>query len=1223
MAQRETRKAGILKTRYQDPKLQRSFDAIIERLEVLDGLRGDALDKAVTYRDLTASGFVVSTGGAGGSPSIDSTPGSTPGGGDGPTVGPAAAPTNLVATDIFLAILLTWDNASFNLQHNEVWRSTDAVLANAVLIGTTVAPQYIDYVGAEQTYYYWVRSVGTDGTFSAYSAMATGTTGVNPEGIVDRITNITAADLSEALAERIDLIDVDGVLDSLMNRVAAAQGDIAAAQSDITTLEASYTGMVDGTSIPAGVNALYTANAGLIAANTTSITTLTNTTIPGISGRLDDNEADIVANAQQLLELQASVGALDAEAGESWQFTTDLESFTANNATATWLSGGYLGFTPSGADPQLLSPVLAGVSGSINTQVVVRVRLTSGVVSAWEGNLYYKTTGGWHTAKTIADPSLALSTWQTLTWDMRAESSWFNGTITQIRLDLVSDAAGQFEVDWIQIARVSTSALSTAISAVDSRVTATNLVVSAQGTSIDALNAVVDVDGGAVANAASLAALTVDVNAYADGAVSAEATRVDGLLTDLEDPTTGLIATSSVISQLTSDVSTLDGTTTSQASDITQLLARVSGSYASVVNPLTDTGENFGSNYVSADIQAYADLGGRSGVAARRDASSNDQKIVYKFDGTRLKVQPRGVYEVKFSLYHARGEANDNGTFLIGPAAFASATAGVGSAASTTRVNNGVAADSTATPYWLSGYKTVGGNTWLDVTCYILGADVNVSTCPDLRVNGATTNAAGYTDFYDGVQVSAANPYVELHVNNFNASPTYGDDTTTTLYLTDLQVRRVDSEASNYAALETQSSVIASDVGDLSALYGIKVELNAAGDPYVAGFGLQADLVDGVPSSAFGVQADVFFIQHPSVAGTTNIPFAVGQVNGVNTVGINGELVVDGTINTQSLVAGAVTANEISVASLEAVSANMGTLTSGTIRTVEVVGPDTYYVELEDTAGGNEWPIWYGKGPKSAGNGLFYVTDDGDVIVKGLLDAGMIKQSYFTPAGANNSFRIACDYPSNYSGGVYTGKKAHINPVLTTGYVAPQGSYGTVIIASSPTNNAQSKAQLNTGYNTAALRWYSPTNSSTYEYGRLGSLSETLVVRYAANVSNEFSDQQFWAILQYRYDAGTWRNAYVLHTKAPRGARFASMSAEDVFITRDTAWDTLDIRLGLGCEWLDSVLRGTAQTVNLTVETANFGYADLASQETIDSVTGSTQGSTTIVRDPTKFRQYL
>lgn len=181
MAQRPTRKTGIQKPRLQDQNLQRVLDAIIERLEVIDGLRGDALDQAVTYRALQDSGFDIAgtrlVGGGVGTPVV--TPPAT---GDGPTPGPTTPPTALAVNETYLALLISWTSPPFNLQHIEVWRSAEDNLSTAVMIGTTVSTRFMDYVGAEQSYYYWARAVATDGTKSAYNATAgtLGQTGIDP-----------------------------------------------------------------------------------------------------------------------------------------------------------------------------------------------------------------------------------------------------------------------------------------------------------------------------------------------------------------------------------------------------------------------------------------------------------------------------------------------------------------------------------------------------------------------------------------------------------------------------------------------------------------------------------------------------------------------------------------------------------------------------------------------------------------------------------------------------------------------------------------------------------------------------------------------------------------------------------------------------------------------------------------------------------------------------------
>lgn len=76
------------------------------------------------------------------------------------------------------------------------------------------------------------------------------------------------------------------------------------------------------------------------------------------------------------------------------------------------------------------------------------------------------------------------------------------------------------------------------------------------------------------------------------------------------------------------------------------------------------------------------------------------------------------------------------------------------------------------------------------------------------------------------------------------------------------------------------------------------------------------------PLSSFAVLADHFIIVHPSVDGTTIQAFITGLVNGVSTVGVNGNLFVDGSILARSL----------SVSQLSAIAADIGTCTAGVVQ---------------------------------------------------------------------------------------------------------------------------------------------------------------------------------------------------------------------------------------------------------------------------------------------------
>lgn len=112
--------------------------------------------------------------------------------------------------------------------------------------------------------------------------------------------------------------------------------------------------------------------------------------------------------------------------------------------------------------------------------------------------------------------------------------------------------------------------------------------------------------------------------------------------------------------------------------------------------------------------------------------------------------------------------------------------------------------------------------------------------------------------------------------------------------------------------------VVEQTIDNVKGQYGVAVNVN--------GRVTAAIKLDGSPAqSSFAVLADKFIVVHPTVNGTTIQAFVVGTVNGVPTVGINGNLMVDGTI----------TANKLNVTSLSAVTANLGTVTAGLIQSAD------------------------------------------------------------------------------------------------------------------------------------------------------------------------------------------------------------------------------------------------------------------------------------------------
>lgn len=129
------------------------------------------------------------------------------------------------------------------------------------------------------------------------------------------------------------------------------------------------------------------------------------------------------------------------------------------------------------------------------------------------------------------------------------------------------------------------------------------------------------------------------------------------------------------------------------------------------------------------------------------------------------------------------------------------------------------------------------------------------------------------------------------------------------------KIETVESQAAgNSAAITT----IQESINGIEARWGIAIDLNGR----VVGL---VQLDGSASGSTFTVVADKFVISHPSASGTTITPFVVGMVNGVSTVGINGNLVVDGSI----------LARHLNVGTLSAISANIGTVTAGIIRSAD------------------------------------------------------------------------------------------------------------------------------------------------------------------------------------------------------------------------------------------------------------------------------------------------
>jgi hypothetical protein len=212
----------------------------------------------------------------------------------------------------------------------------------------------------------------------------------------------------------------------------------------------------------------------------------------------------------------------------------------------------------------------------------------------------------------------------------------------------------------------------------------------------------------------------------------------------------------------------------------------------------------------------------------------------------------------------------------------------------------------------------------------------------------------------------------------------------------------------------------------------------------------------------FVVEATRFLVVIPGETTPSAAVFGVGQVDGVTKVGILGDLLIDGSVYGRSIVADAIVADHINVSQLSAISADMGTITSGLFRTSPI---NNWRVEMSDLS---SFPIWYGTGDKTALNGKFYLDNAGNAFFGGSINV-------------NGRFTVAPD-------GTVIIKDAADNIVFASGSGIPWTS-----VSSRPTSLAtlnatdggklsgiQPGATVGAAFGVNLSGKITPTNASTY-----------------------------------------------------------------------------------------------------------------------------------------------
>ena len=414
-------------TNVDDPQLRPIVNAV--RNILLTRATGGTIDNWVTWRDLINNGVVQYQKG-----NVAYSGDSTiffPVGGERDFTSPPA-PTNFTVTGGFNVLFLEWDGDDYaSHAYTEVWRSGENNLGTAVLQGTTVSRIYVDSVGNNATYYYWVRFVSKAAVKGPYNGTAgtEGKTSLDPSYVMQVLTGqITESQLYTALSSRINLID--GAT-TLPNSVNARLQTEANQRADLASqLIGSYTG--------------------------TNLNELT----AGLLYEESVNRSSADGSLAQRISLLAAGVSGGFDVYKTWYFDNDTAGWVNAQDTVITPANGWINVDATGNTPSItlsanLSP---GINGGQYTLSKARVRRKGG--SGWSGKIYYATAGhGFSTSyyATVANPGLAIGGDAIIEWDMSAltvgGTDWKDNTILNLKLEIGDTASDDFEIDWIAVGR--------------------------------------------------------------------------------------------------------------------------------------------------------------------------------------------------------------------------------------------------------------------------------------------------------------------------------------------------------------------------------------------------------------------------------------------------------------------------------------------------------------------------------------------------------------------------------------------------------------------------------------------------------------------------------------------------------------------------------------------------------------------------------------------------
>lgn len=152
-------------------------------------------------------------------------------------------------------------------------------------------------------------------------------------------------------------------------------------------------------------------------------------------------------------------------------------------------------------------------------------------------------------------------------------------------------------------------------------------------------------------------------------------------------------------------------------------------------------------------------------------------------------------------------------------------------------------------------------------------------------------------------------------------------------------------DTGDFSAVKTTAQASANALGQVQAKWGVQVQTMADGAMAVAGLQL---LAGSDSESVFAVLADKLLVYKPDGTGVPKQIVVLGTVNGQTALGLDGNLIVDGSVVARSLAVGSVTTDKLDAGAVTTDKISAGQITADLIVSQSATSFERFQVSISN-----------------------------------------------------------------------------------------------------------------------------------------------------------------------------------------------------------------------------------------------------------------------------------